>query len=130
MTGIPVIPAMTDFPGESNMPGIPLLTGITDKQNKNLVVRDDKDIQSVRPWAIASIQVTFEPNFYTFQLDNKPHTCCCEIMAPPLPDGSKEPVALDAPYNVLHPHPEVVQHLMVGCEWSISGQTKQYKKYE
>ena len=26
---------MTDLPGESGMPGIPLLTGITDKQNQN-----------------------------------------------------------------------------------------------
>ena len=36
MTGIPVIPVMPDLPGESRIPGILLLTGITDdKQNKN-----------------------------------------------------------------------------------------------
>ena len=36
MTGIPVIPVMPDLPGESSVPGILLLTGITDdKQNKN-----------------------------------------------------------------------------------------------
>ena len=35
MTGIPVIPVMPDLPGESRIPGILLLTGITDdKQNK------------------------------------------------------------------------------------------------
>ena len=39
-------------------------------------------------------------------------------------------MALDAPYGVLHPHPEVVQHLVVGCEWSIIEQTKQHKKCE
>ena len=32
-------------------------------------------------------------------------------MAPPLPNGSEEPVALDSPYDMFDSHPEVVQHL-------------------